>query len=248
MATRFELVMAGGAERDLRAAGEEALEEVARVERLISPFRNDSQVAHLGRHGAGWVALDPEVIALLELCLELRDATEGRFDPMLGRGRFEIEGARARLVDAEESLDLGAIGKGWAIDLAVEALRDAGVSCALLHGGTSTVAAMGCPPDADAWRVSVVDAGVVILGDGAALSVSAPHGRSRETSHVIDPRCGEPTTERALAAVVATSAAHADAWSTALLVGGSPPSGLAALIVEGGRVTRHGPDGVFVSE
>ena len=97
-------------------------------------------------------------------------------------------------------------------------------------------------------RVSVVDAGVVILGDGAALSVSAPHGRSRETSHVIDPRCGEPTTERALAAVVSTSAAHADAWSTALLVGGSPPSGLAALIVEGGRVTRHGPDGVFVSE
>ena len=248
MATRFELVVAGSGERDLRAAGEEALEEIARAERLISPFRNDSQIAHLHRHGREWVALDPEVIGLLTLCQGLRDATNGFFDPTLGRGRFEVEGGRARLVDADTRLDLGAIGKGWAIDRAVETLRENGVSCALLHGGTSTVAAIGCPPDAEAWRISVGSEGAALLRDGTALSVSAPHGRSREVSHVIDPRCGEPTADRDLVAVVAPSAAHADAWSTALLVDGDPPAHLSSMIVEGDRTRSHDPDGVFVSE
>lgn len=249
MATRFELVMAGGTDRELRAAGEQALEEIARVERLISPFRNDSQIAHLNRHGASWVVLDPEVIELLGLCSELRDATDGRFDPTLGRGDLEVDGPRARLSGTGTRLDLGAIGKGWAIDLAVETLREAGVSCALLHGGTSTAAAIGVPPDRPAWQVavrsdSVGGAPVVSLTDGHALSVSAPTDRR----HVIDPATGLPIDERDLAVVVTTSAAHADAWSTALLVGGDPPPHLASLVVAGPRSMGHDPDGVIVSE
>jgi FAD:protein FMN transferase len=52
-------------------------------------------------------------------------------------------------------LDLGAIGKGYAVEMAAEILREAGVSSALIHGGTSTVCAIGTPPDADAWKVAV---------------------------------------------------------------------------------------------
>ena len=53
------------------------------------------------------------------------------------------------------TLDLGAIGKGYAIDRAIEVLRDAGITSALLHGGTSTVYALGHPPDAEYWKVAV---------------------------------------------------------------------------------------------
>ena len=52
-------------------------------------------------------------------------------------------------------LDLGSVGKGYAIGRAGELLRQAGLTRALLHGGTSTVLAMGTPPNAEAWRVAL---------------------------------------------------------------------------------------------
>ncbi len=64
--------------------------------------------------------------------------------------RFEREGVM---------LDLGAIGKGYAIERAAEGLREAGVASALLHGGTSTVYALGRPPDAPHWNVAIEDQG-----------------------------------------------------------------------------------------
>ena len=52
-------------------------------------------------------------------------------------------------------LDLGSIGKGYALERAAGLLREAGVSSAFLHGGTSTVCVLGAPPDARAWRVAL---------------------------------------------------------------------------------------------
>ena len=54
-------------------------------------------------------------------------------------------------------LDLGAIGKGYAIERAVDLLREAGVESALLHGGTSTVYGLGHPPGASAWNIEIPD-------------------------------------------------------------------------------------------
>jgi thiamine biosynthesis lipoprotein len=60
--------------------------------------------------------------------------------------RFEREGVM---------LDLGAIGKGYAIDRAIEILREAGISNALVHGGTSTIYGLGHPQDVEGWKVSI---------------------------------------------------------------------------------------------
>jgi FAD:protein FMN transferase len=131
-------------------------------------------------------------------------------------------------------LDLGAIGKGYAIDRAAETLREAGVTSALLHGGTSTVYGLGQPPGDEAWKVAIESPS----GDGAtpplpatvplqdeALSVSAVWGKSFEHEgktfgHVLDPRSGQPVASAVLAAVVLPSATETDALSTALLVVG----------------------------
>jgi len=125
------------------------------------------------------------------------------------------------------ALDLGAIGKGHALDLAAAVLRGHGVERALLHGGTSTVVAIGAPPGETGWRVALgrpASAPTALLCD-AALSVSAQHGRvvereGRELGHVIDPRTGRPATRHAAAAVLGRAARATDAWSTALLAGG----------------------------
>lgn len=148
-------------------------------------------------------------------------------------------------------LDPGAIGKGYAIECAVEVLLDAGVESALIHGGTSTVRAIGSPPDADEWRVglpyprqnaiptrqqteSATETPIAetplttVCLHNNALSVSAIWGKAfeaggRTLGHVLDPRRGEPITGALMSAVMTESATDADALSTALLVLG--PSG-----------------------
>lgn len=127
-------------------------------------------------------------------------------------------------------LELGAIGKGYALDQAVEMLRDFEIESALLHGGTSSIYALGTPPDAKAWQIAIQSPfeeeylAEVSLSE-MSLSVSAPRNKGFEQGgkrygHVIDPRNGYPVPEHLLSAVVCPSATLGDALSTALLVTG----------------------------
>jgi FAD:protein FMN transferase len=165
---------------------------------------------------------------------------------------LDAERSTARFAHPGCALDLGAIGKGYAVDQAVAILRECGIANALIHGGTSTAFAVGTQPDGEPWRVAIrhprgseepVD--VVTLSE-LALSVSAPHGKQftsadRTYGHVIDPRTGEPAQTAALAAVTCDSATDSDALSTALLVLGEPF--LPALKAAGARGFVLGPDG-----
>jgi thiamine biosynthesis lipoprotein len=146
-------------------------------------------------------------------------------------------------------LDLGSIGKGYALEEAVEILKELGIGNALIHGGTSTVCALGSPPGGESWKVAVDHPGGANVGPPSitvspsappppskaiaaivslqdeALSVSAVHGKSfragsRTYGHVIDPRTGEPAQGALLAAVAVASATESDAFSTALLLSG----------------------------
>lgn len=258
MATRFELVLVGEDEPRLRAAGEEALFELEDCERSLSLFRRDSLLNHIHRAGvAEWVALDTDTFRLFEVCDDVYHLSGGAFDPTvaplleahgLRDGVRDLAAAKlsvgwqgvvldperqaVRLRRPDIKIDLGAIGKGHGLDLAARALRDAGVGCAFLQGGTSTAVALGAPPGASGWRVRIgrqAEAPVVTLRD-RCLSVSQTGGRTvrragKEIGHVIDPRTGQPARGTSYASAIAPSAALADAWSTALLVAGSalPP-------------------------
>jgi thiamine biosynthesis lipoprotein len=155
---------------------------------------------------------------------------------LVGWNQFEIDEAAGTIQLARPGVEFhpGAMGKGYALDRAVNILRDAGVGNALIHGGTSSVCALGTPPDADGWEISLPmppDGSARAWPDGKppritlrdnTLSVSAIWGRpDAPISHILDPRSGEPARGLALAAVVGVSATDSDVWSTALLVGGS---------------------------
>ena len=144
-------------------------------------------------------------------------------------------------------IDLGGIAKGYALDRAAAIVREAGVDSGLLHGGTSSIAAIGSPPGGEGWRVKLGYAAMaespaeLVLRDMAA-SVSAPDGRMSETGadHIIDPRTGHPTTAACAAVACGPSGALADAWATALVVLGGRPDrmpteiGSAVLTMAGG--------------
>ena len=85
MGTRFELVLNVCGDVDVRAAGEEALAEIARLETHMSFYRADSDVTWINAHaGRRSVKVEPELFRLLQRCQELSAATEGAFDITIG--------------------------------------------------------------------------------------------------------------------------------------------------------------------
>lgn len=124
------------------------------------------------------------------------------------------------------ALDLGAIGKGLALDRITARLRRAGCRSAILNFGESSIVALGPAPRGE-WTVALRHprggfAGEFTLRD-RACSTSGTMGQTvtvgrRRASHVIDPRSGTPLRGVAQATVIARSAAVAEAASTALLV------------------------------
>jgi FAD:protein FMN transferase len=266
MATRFELVLEGDDPGWLRAAGEEAVAEIQRIEARLSFYRPTSEIGRLNREAAdGPVCVDAEVFALLVRAAEMSRSSGGAFDVTVGplmrcwrfaggtgalpepgslaeaRGRVGMQllelDSQARTVRFARPgvlVDLGAIGKGYALEQAAALLREAGVRSALLHGGTSTVCAIGRPVGADAWKVAIElpdasgrggpEHALAVIGlEDRSLSVSAVWGKAfahegRVFGHVLDPRAGWPAEGAVLAAVVGDSATETDALSTALVV------------------------------
>jgi thiamine biosynthesis lipoprotein len=124
-------------------------------------------------------------------------------------------------------MNLGAIGKGFALDRMATALGDQGVTRALLSAGHSSVLALGSRP----WRIdlrsparetplahlAVRDGAVGTSGAGEQFVVvdGVRYG------HVLDPRTGWPASGTLSASVITTTAAAADALSTAFLIGGA---------------------------
>lgn len=270
MATRFELVLDGPDEAALRAAGEDALEAIIEAERRLSAFAPGSLLSYVNREAAaGPVRIDADLLELLELCRRVTGQSGGAFDvtvgPLMRAWGFRGEAAAptagrrdagggvgmdAVVIDRAAStvafdrpgvaLDLGGVAKGHGLDLAAASLRESGVERALLHGGTSSVVAIGAPPERTGWGVAIGGgSGVRALLHDAVLSVSAGMARTttldgEQVGHVMDPRTGAPPASGRsvrLAAVAGPgSAAAADAWSTALCVLGRRPRGMPAAL------------------
>ncbi len=231
MGTRFEIVIAGcDADRgDWRAIAEDAMETVAHWHARLTRFERGSFVRWLSEQPAGLaVEVDRDFADLLDVCAQVWRSSGGALDVAGGRfGSILMDPAHSSVTMREPGvvLDFGAVAKGFVIDLITDDLRASGVTSAIVHGGTSTVRAIGGTPSGDAWRVQVgdgADAPIVELRD-AALSVSRNDDGAPVSGHVIDHTAGKAASGAPLAAVLGASAAACDAWSTALIVTGTRP-------------------------
>ncbi|MGP1347970.1 MAG: FAD:protein FMN transferase [Phycisphaerales bacterium] len=244
---------------DALSAGEAALDIIKEWHRRLSVFDRGSLVSLINREAHERpVRVDHDMMDLLLACRSLHADSSGAFDPSIGAlvrrrvlddarwawtelclhscGFDGVEIDQERMVVSfsrpEMALDFGAIAKGLALDEAVSTLREFGITSALIHGGTSSIVAIGAPPQLSGWRVRLgpIDRAPVAVLRDAALSLSAARGRGERAldpvEHVLDPRTGEPASSDRQAACVGPSAMAADAWSTALLVLGSRPASL----------------------
>jgi thiamine biosynthesis lipoprotein len=164
----------------------------------------------------GAARTSPPTARELDGALALTGAESIRIDDAAGTVALERAGA---------GLDLGSIGKGWAVDEAVAALRAAGVRAGLVDLG-GNVYGLGAPEDgAEGWSVGVFHPvsgaldRVFVLRDAAA----ATSGNSEQTrvlgplriGHLFDARNGEPSAGHLSVTIEARTAMEADVCSTA---------------------------------
>jgi thiamine biosynthesis lipoprotein len=268
MATFFEILVAGEEESYARQAASAAFVEIDRLEGLFSRFDPASEVSQANRLRPGEeMILGFETFTCLSLAEEARRETGGAFDvnvraknpintgthhlSVLKSGQISDMSPLSYIIRRPPhdpsafvglDLDLGGIGKGYALDRAIEILKEWSLDNVLLHGGTSTALAAGSPPtekNTGTHSLSVLKSGQIsdmspysygwpvgvgggwpgaperVLLSNRALSGSGTEVKGR---HVVDPRTGRPGEGHLAAWAIHASAALADAFSTAFLV------------------------------
>ena len=147
----------------------------------------------------------------------------------ISKVEFDAERHAVRFPVAGMELNLGSIGKGYALDRAAEMLAGLGMGEFLLHGGKSSLLARGGHNNQLGWPVGIANPlfpektlATILLVD-AGLSTSGANIQyfrleGKRYGHILDPRTGWPAEGLASVTVIAPTAALAEALSTAFFV------------------------------
>jgi FAD:protein FMN transferase len=179
-------------------AAQAAFDLVDRLERELSRFIPNSDISRINHLAAGaHTRVGLSTLECLVIARHMFDLTGGAFDISIGTGLDSLEldhdDFMVRATKAGVRLDLGGIGKGYAIDLVAELLEDWGLQQALVHGGFSSVLALDPPAGQDGWPLTLSDpedpSRVLVRLSARQMALAA--SGVRKVDHIIDPRCGE---------------------------------------------------------
>lgn len=232
MATTFGIFIAGAEPAYARQAAAAAFRELDRLESELSRYVESSDIARANRLARGEsIAIGEDALHCLLVAGEVSAATGRAFDAAYASVADAGAAPDAPLYALDPSahtltshverlhLDLGAVGKGYALDRLAATLREWDVTAALLQSGGSTALALDPPPGEPGWSLG--------FGEGeshrtlpltqAALSGS---GIAVKGSHLVDPRTRAPAARTRRVWALAPNAAVSDALSTAFFIMG----------------------------
>ena len=227
-----------------------AFDEAARVERMISTWRSDSELS-TGRYS-------PELVSLIRSVEAWREKTGGAFEPrirpLIDAWKTRADGtvpdatmianALSKIRSGDAPIEEGGFGKGYALDRMMTKIAGDAV---INFGGQIVV--RGSAPVTIAHPRHRDRALVALTLHDASLSTSSGSEKTfivngRQFTHIIDPRTGEALPARGSVSVIASSATDADILSTALYVMGvdeglrwANAHDVAALFIDDGRCT-----------
>ena len=194
-----------------------------RLDALLSAWDPDSELSRISRDGvSNWTErASAEVAECYRTAFELAERSRGAFNPLIGAKMRELGFSQGRHF---ADFDLGAIAKGFAVDVAWrDMMGEKPVPDALIDLGGNLRVVSGN------WRTGVRNpfgegyAATIVLTNGEAVATSGNYERFVEKngirySHILDGRTGEPVAGTAGVTVVAPSAMIADGLSTTLFV------------------------------
>jgi thiamine biosynthesis lipoprotein len=205
-----------------------AFDLLDRLENELSRFIPNSDISRVNHLAAGEsVRVSRWTMECIELARQAYGETGGAFDISLGTGLERLQlsprdcmvTAPGGLKPAPPRLDLGGIGKGYALDRMAEVLAEWDIHQALLHGGHSSVLALDAPPGLDGWPLTM---GPRTLA--AKRRTFSASGIRSQGDHIVDPRTRRPASARVTAWVSLeldgrrSPSAVAEAYSTAFMI------------------------------
>jgi len=274
MAAQFEIRCTCADGGYARQAARAAFAEVDRLELQLSRFVENSDITRINHLLPGESAVVSfETMQCLRLASLIHLETGGAFDIALGTGfetlellaeQFTVRGGPPSLRELPPSpfglrrdesratdqgfvgvrLDLGALGKGYAVDRIADVLEDWEINEVLIDAGSSSVLALEPPAGEEAWPLTIsdpADSGAILARISARQRALGASG-IRKSDHIVNPLTRAPVRSRqaawvsaprvALAAISRRAdvddspTAVADALSTAFMI--SPVEEIAA--------------------
>lgn len=234
-------------------------DKIVSLEKLWSVTDTGSEIYAVNHSGGKAVEVSDETAELLKYAVYISDETNGALDctlyPVLtewgfttgeyhipdenvlsellentGYEKIRLNGSSVTLPQNME-LDLGAVGKGYAGDMAADILRQNGVSSALLDLG-GNIQAIGSKPDGTPWRIGLRNPfgegsfAIIEISDRAVITSGGyeryfTDDNGNEYHHILDPETGQPAHSGLVSAtIIGSEGKLCDGLSTAVFVMG----------------------------
>jgi len=198
-----------------------ALYEIEKMEVVFSKFSPKSEIAMINRlAGKAPLQVSRDTFDCISLAVRINKLTRGAFDITLGHARDLVLNpatSKVYLKRNNETIDLGGIAKGFAVEAARHLLMTKGSQAGMVDMHSS-IAVFGNK----LWRIGIRHPrqpekllGVVELGNGQSLSTSGDYEQGK---HIIDPRTGKPAESCEAVTLIGMNAAEMDAFSTGVFV------------------------------
>jgi thiamine biosynthesis lipoprotein len=262
MGSNFDITVVAKDKTQAQAYIDAAVEEIYRIEQLISSWKPSSQTSEINRNaGIKPVKVDAELFNLIKRSKAISELTDGAFDISFAaiEKLFSFDGKsttwptkesiassvekigyqkiildeKAQTVFLKEKgmkIGFGAIGKGYAADMAKVLLKSKGVEAGIINA-SGDMNAWGTQPDGSSWMVVITNPldksknyGLFDLNREAVVT-SGNYEKytiieGKRYAHIIDPRTGLPTEGILSVTIFAPKAELADALATSVFVMG----------------------------
>ncbi len=247
MATLYEILIEYDDKVYAEQAAKAAFDEIDRLEEELSRFLPNSEISMINNLKSGdKLLLSEDPLECLSQSQKLFEITNGAFDITAGsyiengnkenisveqtnvnkqiplHQKFEINESEHTITVLSENLniDLGGIGKGYALDKVCDLLLEWDIENAFIHGGGSSVKSIGSLNKFNGWPITLSNPNnpQQTLADILVKDFSISASGIKKGDHIFDPVLGKPITKRKAAWAITNSAALSDALSTAFMI------------------------------
>ena len=256
MGTEVNIIVIGNNRAVIRSAVQAGFREISRIEDIMSAYKPDSELCSLNK--AGEYESSRELLYVIDKASHTSELSGGAFDitckplidlwhnakktnevpdtqnildalSLVGYRDILIKNNNVKFNKAGMKIDLGALAKGYAVDMAINLIKDYDIKGALIDAG-GDIRAIGKREDGKLWEIGIKHPrernriiGLINL-ENSAVATSGDYERffmlnGKRYSHIIDPRTGYPVDNQIVSvSVLSSDCLTCDSLATALTV------------------------------